>query len=282
MDEQLAEIYGTGSQEMEEDDLEKTASAELLVKLAEEEGIDLDSFSDDEIAGMIGDLQGETVEDESQTKLAEADYLGRVMAHSMVQELNDIEKTALSKVEIGMKARDLGSRGYAGLKKILKGEQWSAGKKQMAGAGRRAEKAAYSGSTKKPGVYQKVTKGGTDPNAARRLSERLKRNYTQIGKKKRNIGMAKTLGTYGAGAGALGLGAAGIGSALSKKGSALDKLAEDRAYDILAANGWVNEEGQVFEPEQGQEKVATQLDVAVESEALQMLESAGYPVEWND
>jgi len=108
MDRQIAEIYGTDQLLAEETDQEKTAAAELLVKLAEEQGVDLNDFSDEEVAEMISDLYGgqgiehtaeadfeaQQLELEAQEKVAEADYLGRIMAHSYVQELNNIEKAA--------------------------------------------------------------------------------------------------------------------------------------------------------------------------------------------
>jgi hypothetical protein len=131
MDEQLAQIYGTGQPvAYDEEDLQKTAAAELLVKLAAEQGVDLGQFSDEEVAGMIHELykeaqdappfppkkkeegkeheakesaemeegedeeEEEAKEKEAQEKFAEADFLGRVMAHAMVQELNNIDKAA--------------------------------------------------------------------------------------------------------------------------------------------------------------------------------------------
>lgn len=111
MDREIAAIYGTDELLTEETDVEKTAAAELLVKLAEEQGLDLNDFSDEEVAEMLGDLYGgqgiehtaaQTQEDaeaqqlelEAQEKVAEADYLGRIMAHSYVQELSNIEKAA--------------------------------------------------------------------------------------------------------------------------------------------------------------------------------------------
>lgn len=119
MDEQLAAIYGTGQPvAYDQEDLQKTAAAELLVKLAAEQGVDLNQFSDQEIGEMITDLyksaqdegappfppkkeedkkeeaKEEEKEKEAQAKFAEADFLGRVMAHAMVQELNNIDKQA--------------------------------------------------------------------------------------------------------------------------------------------------------------------------------------------
>lgn len=112
MDKQLAEIFGTAQPEAVETDMHKIAAAELLVKLSEERGVDLSQFSDAEVAEMVGQLySGETkvaeadptVDDvladvsggvANQEKIAEARFLGKVMAHSMVQELNNIEKQA--------------------------------------------------------------------------------------------------------------------------------------------------------------------------------------------
>lgn len=112
MDKQLAEIFGTAQPEPTETDMHKIAAAELLVKLAEERGVDLNQFSDAEVAEMVSELySGEakvaqadpTIDDvlthvsggvADQEKIAEARFLGKVMAHSMVQELNNIEKQA--------------------------------------------------------------------------------------------------------------------------------------------------------------------------------------------
>jgi len=108
MDEQLAAIYGTGQPVMNEEDLQKVAAAEFLVKLAEEQGIDLNNFSESDIAEMVNELytektaaadppaQAATDEPtpEFLEKAAEADYLGRIVAHSMWQELGNIQKAA--------------------------------------------------------------------------------------------------------------------------------------------------------------------------------------------
>jgi hypothetical protein len=134
MDAQLAEIYGTGQSANAEDDQVKLAAAELLVKLAGDNNVDLSQFSDAEVAEMVQELQkeaelppqfqkkeesgesGEKKESketpeskesgesssespeakkaEAAEKVAEADFLGRVMAHSFAQECREIEKAA--------------------------------------------------------------------------------------------------------------------------------------------------------------------------------------------
>ena len=109
MNELLAQIYGTSRTE-EAPEIEKTAEAALLEeleKVAAEEGIDLNELSDDDIIEILSEATGndqtektasEDVPEEAQEKLAEADFLGRTMAHAFYQELNNIgdnvEKTA--------------------------------------------------------------------------------------------------------------------------------------------------------------------------------------------
>jgi hypothetical protein len=113
MDQWLANIYGTGGSE----DLEKTAQHMLLQKLAEEEGVSLDGMTEDqltELAAQVGiGAEEEVIEEpvveapveggyqaapadqemlakEAQAKFEEADFLGRVMAHSYNNELEKI------------------------------------------------------------------------------------------------------------------------------------------------------------------------------------------------
>jgi hypothetical protein len=102
MDEWLSQVYGTG----QGSDIEKTAQNMMLQKLAEEEGIDLSGLNDEEldalaqavvaegegggeqyVEGDAGDVGGD---EELQAKFAEADFLGRVMAHAYTQELQKI------------------------------------------------------------------------------------------------------------------------------------------------------------------------------------------------
>lgn len=132
MDQELARIYGTPGA-LSDEDLEKQAEAELFVKLAGEEGIDINQLSDEQVAELYaatfekdagemppqfqkGNGNGESKKDEEkeekaeekeedaekkaqaefaaiqewQEKCAEADKLGRIMAHSYVQELGKI------------------------------------------------------------------------------------------------------------------------------------------------------------------------------------------------
>jgi hypothetical protein len=121
MDNWLAQIYGTA----QADDIEKTAQIHLLAKLAEEQGIDINTLSDDQINALASEFlddgsqqaapqaatqvaaapvaaapafDANALAKEAQAKFEEADLLGRVMAHAYTQELEKIaaekEKTA--------------------------------------------------------------------------------------------------------------------------------------------------------------------------------------------
>lgn len=119
MNELLAQAYGTYENINANNGVEKTAEAALmeeLQKVAHAEGIDLNDFSDDDIVEILQEavngaeavektaaaeeVTEEAVEagSEEQEKLAEADFLGRTMAHAFYDELTSIqggvEKTA--------------------------------------------------------------------------------------------------------------------------------------------------------------------------------------------
>lgn len=124
MDQFLAEYYGTNkTASATQEDLEKQASVELFLKLAKEENIDISKLPDAKVeelytswaakvaeaaapAGAAKTASEEKEEEEKKKheeakkeheekkaaaeKVAEADFLGRVMAHSMVQEMRKI------------------------------------------------------------------------------------------------------------------------------------------------------------------------------------------------
>lgn len=213
MDKQLAEIYGTGQPEVDESDLEKTAAAELLVKLAEEQGVDLNDFSDEEVGEMLGDLyEGGGVEHtaEAQEKYAEADYLGRIMAHSMVQELDSIEKEAGAKWDA--------VKGGAGkVKDYIKGRP-----------------DAYRAF----GTGVKASATGKTP-----FGQRLpaKQRLKILGEAAREA--APEAGLIAGGVGG------GIAAAKmkKKKASAVETLAEQRAYELAAEAGYIDKEASALD-----------------------------------
>lgn len=128
MDPKLAMVYGTAP--VNETDVEALATAELATKLAAADEIDVDGMSDAQAEELAQELLGgnstaeeggeepaateepaveepaaeeeeKTAGDETtpeQEKIAEADYLGRVMAHAYVNERKEIEKAAAAAV----------------------------------------------------------------------------------------------------------------------------------------------------------------------------------------
>ena len=109
MNELLAQAYNTEANvAANTEGVEKTAEAVLfeeLEKIAAAEGIDLNEFSDNDILEIIGEAMGETektaaaetVDGEGQEKLAEADFLGRTMAHAFYDELTSIQNGGTTK-----------------------------------------------------------------------------------------------------------------------------------------------------------------------------------------
>ena len=104
MNELLAQAYGTAENiAANHEEIEKTATEtafaeglEQLEKVAAAEGIDLNEFSDDEIVEILsealtGDVVDAGIDGEGQEKLAEADFLGRTMAHAFYDELTGIQ-----------------------------------------------------------------------------------------------------------------------------------------------------------------------------------------------
>lgn len=369
MDAQLAEIYGTGAP-VDEDDLEKTASAELLVKIAEENGIDIDSLSDDELNQFVSavsggeqeaapepeegsvkvahaedgglyvwdendnaleELEGEVkvaaaedgslwvVDDdgaaicpfegeiddggaeqhedpEFQEKVAEADFMGRVMAHAYSQEKDEIEKEAWSKAQ---QAKWMLQKGLS----KVRGQKGGMGEK---GTGLERVKQLLTGEKVKELKKLKVRtrkghplmKGRAEPGRKGKVFKpsgagAKKRKAERLTAEKRKV-LATRIGTGAGLTGATGLGA----YQLAKESSALDlsDLQQERAYDILKEAGWVDEQGQPIEPQyeaqQEPEEDVVYLDELPEQEktavaeevevgALQILEEMGYPVEWN-
>jgi hypothetical protein len=303
MDAKLAAIYGTGPQPDADEDLEKRAAAELLVKLAEDQGVDLSQYSDEQVLAAMSELyktaaegcdedkkadgeekssegvppffakkdesgdketkdeskggeskegagdesrpeSGESADDkagkessESAEKVAEADFLGRVMAHAMVNEMRQIEKSA--------SAQDAGQEKDAGKLDFLK----NLGNKAK-GAGK-AVGAAAKGQMEKHPFRSSAAVGAATGGAAAAVQKKMSK-----GKEKK--------------------GSADV--------SALDQLAQQRALAMAKEAGWVDEQGNLIAPPapQAEEKQASALDIAVEQRALELLESNGFPVEWDE
>ena len=116
MNELLAQAYNTEANiASNSGETEKTAEAVLLEeleKIATAEGIDLNEFDDNDILEIIGEAMGDNTEkvasadtteteevvEEGEAKLAEADFLGRTMAHAFYDELTSIQTGGSEKV----------------------------------------------------------------------------------------------------------------------------------------------------------------------------------------
>lgn len=293
-------------------DLEKQAQVELFAKLAAENGIDLDALSQDQIDYLWGETFKTAAEEEKKdekdedkveeakkeheekkaaaAKLAEADYIGRVMAHAMTDELNKIaaatslDKEAAGTAEMGARARGLAAAAKDKLKSV------GGALKDVATArefreGRQATKNLESSLGKSMAAraaMENAPKGQREEFAKKLLS-----GYGAEAKDKTLRGAAKTVGLYGGAAAAAG-GAAALHHK-EKKSSALDELAAEMAVVKAASAGWDLGEAServaaVLTLGMGDsEKVASVADLesAVEVRSLEFLEAAGYPVTWN-
>lgn len=295
MNQFLAEYYGTGATSGNEDAdaLEKMAQLTLLTKEAEEEGVDLSGLSDDEVMQLAEELYGEggeaegeaeaeatgeeDMEKEAAAKFEEADFLGRVMAHSMWQELDNIQKEAGA----GQWVKETAGKGYQAVKGALRRAHGAT----LGRVGEKAEEKAMTGTAKRIGAQ----KGRIDPQTKRRLrkGEFTESEAAKIMRRGRQANIAAQIGTGAAAAGTAGGlgygGYRGVKALKEKKGSALDTLVEQRAMEHLAAAGYVDQQGNVYGPPE-QEKTASDQDfnTIIDKAALELLEQNGYPINWRE
>lgn len=306
MNEFLANLYGTAQDvgASTGDDTEKLAQAQILDQMFEAEGINIDELHPQTVVkvaeAIFGDetkIAEEDVENaqheggeskkeekkeeakedekkEAEEKLAEADFLGRVMAHSFENERREIEKQAGLGDKItrggkavweGLKGAATGKNIKAGLSELEKSKGLAASAEKTKTVGQTASRIAEG--TKSRIVRQKAE--GVASRAGERAGKALQESAAARsgGRKTLAKGVAQTAGLYGAGATALGGAGYAAGHHGAKKESALDVLAEQRAAEILSEYG-VNEAT-------GEEKLAS----AVEQRAWEMLAEAGYTVE---
>jgi hypothetical protein len=202
---------------------------------------------------------------EAQAKFEEADFLGRVMAHSCHQEMQKIA---------GMQKRASMQDG-AGIDEALAKQQ---------GVRRLVEKAKGAVSGAGGALASKAKSlGGQASDAASNLG------YKAVGAASRNPKAALGIG---AGALAAGAGAGYLAGRGGKEKNAFDQLAEQRAVQILAENGvqnggqpapqqvqQVQQAPQQLQPvQQAQQPQVTQQQFgeALEKRAFELLAQAGY------
>lgn len=264
MDPKLAEIYGTN--QPTEADVEKLAAAELAEELSENEEANIDGMSDDDVEALAQQvLDSENTEEtetdsdldeESLEKVSEADYLGRVMAHSYVNELRNIEEVE---------------------KQAAAGKVMSALRRGATRVGRAAEAVGSKLTPKKLGdkafsrgkmeSLRKARKGGASmADLKKTMTQHRAAGHAAESRLHKGVGGA-------AAAGAAGLAGYGAKKALEKKSSALDTLAERRAIEILEANGI---DPETLSPQQEKVSSAEALGNAVDTRAWEILGQFGF------
>lgn len=257
MNEFLAELYNTESN-VSGETLEKNAAAEFLVKLAQEEGVNLNNLTDEEIGELLTEVEksasggGVEIDEEAKEKLAEADFLGRTMAHAYVDELAEIEKQAAGGAGKVLRALGRGAAhageatGVSGVVRGLKGRGVARSMRQE--AAQLMKKRPTSGRAQE--LFRAAAKAA--PGTKKELSAGAKRLATRVG-----LPAAGLAATYGA---------SRIGREKRSYNEVMEEAARERAYEMLEDAGY------------DVEKIA---QVDVDTRALQMLEEAGYEVQWN-
>ena len=263
MDQWLAQVYGTGTEQLGAEDLEKIAQAQMLEKLAADEGVSLEGLSEEDLETLSEQIlqgqggvaqpqvnpeeQQQMAVKEAQAKFEEADFLGRVMAHSYT---NELEKIATE----GGKGRF--TRAHEA---VERGGRHATDRAGKAGAfvGRHAGKAGKA-------VGHGAAVAGKAVGRAAAHAGRFALKHRGKGA----IGAA----VVGAGVGAH--------HAMKKQASAFDTLAEQRALEILAENG-IDPSQDGGDQETSQEEIVKQamneqFNSALEQRAYEMLQENGY------
>lgn len=264
MDPKLAAIYGTNQET--DADLEKLAAAELAEGLANDDEVDTEGLTEEELEAVAqdvlnasseegteegGNIDGEqektSAAEEAQEKLAEADYLGRVMAHSYHQELQKIaaaeqEKTAgmTGGQRAAQAVKSKGGKVLGALKDIATGKEAREGFAA-------AKKSKGTADAAKNMASKSIMSAKGKERAGAAIGKHM--GDAEAAKKKGMKGLGKTVGLYGGAAAAAG----GAAAMKKKQSSALDTLVEQRAMEILEASGIDPAE---LEEVEGQEKVS--------------------------
>ena len=296
---------------------EKTAQMELFCKIAASQGIDLDSLDEDQISYLWNESMGKQASEddvdgdkskesegdadeakkedakkeheekkEAMAKMAEATYLGKVMAHSLVAELREISKEA----EAG-EQEDEGADKEAGVKDLADKAKSHGGKALgfLKNQGRKAvdDVKSVKDMHGKMGRFAKSESIAKQTGSAGDTVARLQKAYDGA-KGIRDAAAKRTAARVGGAAAAVGA-AGAAASAGKKKESSIDELALVAAVEKIAEAGGdadhaaervfaVHTLGLLGESE----KVASaeNVDGAIDVRALEYLEAAGYQVNW--
>lgn len=312
MNDFLASYYGTAAAaETAPEDLQKQAEIELFGKLAASQNIDLNTLPDEQVEQLFADFQKQASEEKkddkedeakkeleekkaASEKVAEADSLGRIMAHAYVDELRKIaaaeqEKEAAGAVEVGMRARHAISSGASAVKGKAK-ELAGKAKDVMSAKEWRQGSQAKSNINSDLGtrMFQNQAMKSAPKGVREDAVKAMRESANRTAGKHISSGRAKTLGAYGAAAGVAG---AGTAAAMHKKkeSSAVDELAAELAVVKAAEAGYDLDDAAekiaalLLEGPAESEKTAGVFDLgpAVEIRSLELLEQLGVPVDWN-
>lgn len=243
----LASIYGTDGA----DDIEKTAQAHLLHKLAAENNIDLSQLSPEELEQLQAELAAEGYDVggqeggpqmQGQPGQGFAPQQPQPGMHPMMQQA--FAPAAQPQMPQGMNPQQFApQQGGADVASLQKEAQAKFEEADLLG---RVMAHAYTDELEKIASHQK-TAGRFD--AAKGAAGRFRNGAVSAGHKA--VGHVKrNKGAYGAAAaGAAGFGV-GRASKKTKEASAFEKMAEEHAAEILSATG--------FDPASGQDLYAQQ------------------------
>lgn len=269
-------------------------NVEFFLKVAHEEGVDLSGYSEDEIVEMANDLEAQLESEQSQypdydpqyvegaenigPKTAEADWLGRYMAHAMYNEQEKIAKQgffskAYDKTKSGLTefGKRLGGgrvgeaeKGLAKLKE--RGSQLQSGEKRILDSIQKSKPTDMRGWIQR-GQKQELLKGIKEKQKS--LGKEVSTQTQELGKHKSQRNIARGgLAAGIAGAGALGTYAATKKSHLSD----LDDLAIEKANLLLE----LAQDGEHVTFDKVASYDESDLDRIVTELAWSYLESEGY------
>lgn len=311
----LAQYFGTNATPEMIEEQSKQAEAETFVQLAKEAGIDLNQYSDEQVAELYEQVMGKTASDdgdeddeekkekakeefeakkESQAKLAsmleEGTTMGQIIAHSMWNELGEIQKEAGRWSDGAAKAKEMYGKAKGRGKALL---EHALTKRDEAGgilgtAYGRGFGAKLKG--QKASIEQLSKENPLRAAAEKRLSAM---QQSRAGARKAVHRAAAKGGAGLALAGAAGKGVHSVASGREKdSAAALNELALELAVEKCAEAGWdVNQAVDrlvgvinldLIDDDNTKIAYAQNIDGAVEIRALELIEAAGYPVTWGE
>ncbi|HUW11139.1 MAG TPA: hypothetical protein VM537_15525 [Anaerolineae bacterium] len=335
MDEFLANLYNTnGFGAADEMDVEKLAQAELLTKIAEESGIDLDSLSDEQVAAVAseagldfgddgdagdyevfsdwegneyavtGDEEGnpyilgednqwypaadlgfdigsgdEGMEVEASARFEEADFLGRVMAHSYHDEHEKIAKS-ISEAEAKAFAKEVQKGGKAAPRLLQPGPASARTATPGTPGGASVAGMGYSGGRQATLLDRARSATRAKARSTHHRVGGLGHTVSKLVGKGLTGGKAKALGYGLLAAGGTAAGYGGYrGIKAIKEASVNDSLisamAQDRAVNFLAQYD-LSEHGFDFEPVEEVKVASPVVNEHVDELATQMLIDEGF------